>query len=232
MSLNKLCTAFRRITVGRQNNVVGRYISYYLSETQRNVLPLYSSKSAICITYPETNISFVPKTLNIDFANADGALNKNKIEIPFKNILSIEEPLTQYPIQRDLPLIDKSLELPPSNNVGKFAVNLIVIRRRKMKKHKRKKLRKRMQYVWAKVRQIRNLKKEKNFQAELIAKIKEAQAFDAKTYVSERLALLKKERIQKTYRGEILPPAMIKQFLEEKEARKEKKRNKFRLTLD
>ncbi|XP_043260838.1 uncharacterized protein LOC122402265 [Colletes gigas] len=232
MALNKLCTAFRQITVGRQSNVVGRYISYYLSEKQRNILPLYSSKNAVFIKYPETNISFVPKTLNIDFANADGALNKNKIEIPFKNILSIEEPLTQYPIRRDLPLIDKSLELPSSSNVGKFAVNLIVIRRHKMKKHQRKKLRKKMQYVWAKIRQMRNIRKEKNFQAELIAKIKEAQAFDAKAYVSERLALLRKERIQKTYRGEILPPAMIKQFLEEEQARKEKRRNKFRLTLD
>ncbi|XP_063236169.1 uncharacterized protein LOC134538680 [Bacillus rossius redtenbacheri] len=70
---------------------------------------------------------------------------------------------------------------------AKQAARLVVIRRRKMKKHKLRKLRKRMKFEWAKVRQRREFKKEKVFQAELIAQIKEAEKFDAASYVAERL---------------------------------------------
>lgn len=108
---------------------------------------------------------------------------------------------------------------------------MIIIRRKKMKKHKRKKLRKKMKFEWEKIRNRRNQKREKLFQAELMDKIKEAEAFDAKEYVNERLNILNKERLPRTYRGEILPAQMIKQFLDEKKARKDAKRNKPRLTL-
>lgn len=183
--------------------------------------------------YPETHIRYIPRTLNLDFVNPDGIRNKNIIEIPFKKTPSMEEPLTQYPVQRDLPVMDKSLELPSTTNVfEKIAVNMILIRRRKMKKHKRRKLRKRMKYIWEKIRLTRNIKKEKLFQAELIAKVKKANEFDPKAYVNERLDILLKERIPKTYRGEILPPQMIKKFLEEKQLNRERKRNKLRLKLE
>ena len=45
-----------------------------------------------------------------------------------------------------------------------------------------------MKYEWAKVRQHREMRKEKAFQAELITQIKEAEKFDAEAYVAERLA--------------------------------------------
>lgn len=118
------------------------------------------------------------------------------------------------------------------NVTEKLAIRLIVIRRKKIKKHKRKKLRRKMKFIWQKIRTRRNVKKEKAFQAELIAKIKEAEAFDIQKYIDDKLAIINKERIPKMYRGEILPEAMIKQFLEEDRKRKEKRRNKPRLTLD
>lgn len=233
MALCKLYSAFRQITLGRQNNVIGRYLSSYLSEKQTSVLPPYFSNNPICVTYPATRIRFEPRTLNIDFANPDGVCNKNIIESPFKNVPSMEEPLTRYPIQRDVPSVDKSFELPPSENVWeKLAVRLIVIRRHKMKKHKRKKLRKKMKYLWAKIRVRRNLKREKEFQADLIAKIKLAEAFDPKAYVNERLSILQKEFIPRSYMGEILPQNEIKQFLDKEKAKKEKLKNKVWLKLD
>ena len=196
-------------------------------------MPWFFSNSVVGTTYPERRIKFSPRTLNIDFGNLDNASKRNIIETPFKNIPSMEEPLQRRPIQDDLPLEDRSVQLPPTENtIEKLATRMIVIRRQKMKKHKRRKMRKRLQFVMAKIRQRRSTIRENAFQAELIAKIKEAQMFDAKSYVNEKLTLLQKEFIPRSYKGEIMPQSMIKHFLEEKKAAKERKRNKFRLKLD
>lgn len=152
--------------------------------------------------------------------------------MPVTKISPLQEPIKRLPIQYDLPILEKSIDLPTNGKIfEKQAVRLIVIRRKKMKKHKRKKLRKRMHFIWLKIRNKRNLKKEKLFQAELIDKIKQAQAFDARVYVKERLDILNKERIPRTFRGEILPAEMIKKFRDEKKAKLEAKRNKPRLTV-
>lgn len=189
--------------------------------------------NTVNITYPEVHITFVQRTLNIDFENPNNASKNTIIEIPFKNISSIQDPLKHFPNQYDPPLEDKSIELPSSENITeKLAVRLIVIRKKKMKKHKRKKLCKRMRFEWAKLRHRRNVAKEKAFQAELIGKIKAAESFDAKEYVNQRLTLWQKKVIPKTYRGEILPESMIKEFLEKDKEKKERKRNKLRLKLD
>lgn len=192
-------------------------------------LPNFST-NALNIVSP--NIKFIPKTLNIDFENSRNNIKKDINEIPLsKYIPSMEEPLINQPIKQDLPLIDTSFQLPPTENtLEKLAIRMIVIRRKKMKKHKRKKLRKKMKFKWAKIRTNRNIMKEKLFQAELVAQIKQAQNFDPRKYVEERLNILDKEILPKTYRGEILPPSMIKQFIEEKKERMRKKRNKLRLS--
>lgn len=83
----------------------------------------------------------------------------------------------------------KDISAPPAGNVTeKIAARLIVIRRRKMKKHKLRKLRKRMKFEWAKIRQRRELRKEKKFQAGLLRQIKKAESFDAKQFVARKLA--------------------------------------------
>jgi len=163
---------------------------------------------------------------------ANRSLIRNIIEMPITKISPLQEPAKRIPIQYDSPVPEKSVDLPTNGIIiDKQAVNMIRIRHKKMKKHKRRKLRKKMKVLWAKIKLKRNQKKEKLFQTELIGKVKEAQEFDAKEYVNERLYILNKEKLPRTYRGEILPAEMIKQFLEEKKARKEAKRNKPRLTL-
>lgn len=47
-----------------------------------------------------------------------------------------------------------------------------------------------MKFEWAKVRQRREWKKEKLFQAELIGQCKEAEAFSAEDYVQGRISKL------------------------------------------
>lgn len=184
-------------------------------------------------TEPTHSIKFTPGTLNIDFGvprNTD--LIKNIIDMPVAKIPSLQDPVTWVPIQYDFPVAEKTIDLPAIKEIfEKQAVRLIVIRRKKIKKHKRKKLRKKMAYEWAKVRQKRTQKRERAFHAELISQIKTAEAFDPKEYVQERLNILNKERIPRTYRGEILPQEMIKKFIEEKKKIREEKRNIPRLTL-
>lgn len=98
-------------------------------------------------------------------------------------------------------------------NEKKEAVRMIVIRRRKMKKHKLKKLRRKMKFEWAKVRQRREMRKEKAFQAKLIAQIKEAETFSAINYVANKMQKAKETPLPKYWKGRRLPEFIIKQKL-------------------
>jgi len=90
--------------------------------------------------------------------------------IPTKKIIDKPNPCVPSRIPR--PTISIPLADPLVNNDNEIqAARLIVIRRKKMKKHKLRKLRKRMKYVWAKVRQKREMRKEKAFQAELMGQV-------------------------------------------------------------
>lgn len=97
---------------------------------------------------------FTPSGISIGIRNP--AFRKEIFELPLTN-KKIECPLSQQisKIIDDLPKIEQSIDLPTiSNGVsdqGKQAARLIVIRRRKMKKHKLRKLRKKMKFEWAKV---------------------------------------------------------------------------------
>ncbi|KPU72848.1 uncharacterized protein Dana_GF23287, isoform B [Drosophila ananassae] len=93
------------------------------------------------------------------------------------------------------------------------AARLIVIRRRKMKKHKLKKLRRKMKFEWAKVRQRREMRKEKAFQAKLMAQIKQAEAFSAEQHVAEILRQANETPLPRFWKGRRLPAFIIKQKL-------------------
>ncbi|XP_068982739.1 uncharacterized protein [Bombus flavifrons] len=234
MAVSRLCAAFRQITIKGESNFIARYYSSHVLKGSNNTLHFSNfSKNALIVTPSNVHIRFIPKTLDIDFRNPDST-TKKIYEIPLSRYIpSMEEPLIKQPTKQDLPLTNTSFELPTTENMlEKLAVRLIVIRRKKMKKHKRRKLRKRMKFIWAKIRANRNIAKEKVFQAELIAKIKEAHMFNAKKYVEERLAILDKEILPKTFRGEILPEDMIRKFIQEKIKKQERKRNRPHLTLD
>ncbi|XP_017759898.1 PREDICTED: uncharacterized protein LOC108550637 [Eufriesea mexicana] len=235
MAVNKLCAAFRQITINMESNISGSYYSYYMLKNRNNAIHISNfSKSALNVAPSNVYIKFMPKTLNMDIGNPDSTIKKIIHEIPLsKYIPPMKEPLIKKPIEWDQPLIDTSFQFPPTETIlEKLASKLIKIRRRKLKKHKRIKLRKKMKFVWAKARINRNIQREKLFQAELLAKIKKAHAFNAKQYVEDKLKSLDQEVLPKTYRGEILPMAMIKQFLKEKQERKDRKLNRPRLKLD
>lgn len=64
---------------------------------------------------------------------------------------------------------------------------MIVIRRRKMKKHKLKKLRKVRKFEYRRLALKRKTLKEKEFQMKLTAQIQEAEKFDARAYVDDMI---------------------------------------------
>ncbi|XP_055945345.1 uncharacterized protein LOC129976032 [Argiope bruennichi] len=81
---------------------------------------------------------------------------------------------------------------PPSKQIiKKEAVRMILIRRRKMRKHKLRKLRKRMKFVFAKIKLKRELRKEQEFRKELLSQVEAADKFDAKAYVDQVLHTLR-----------------------------------------
>lgn len=80
--------------------------------------------------------------------------------------------------------ITEKLDPKPNAIIKKHAAVLIQIRKKKMKKHKLRKLRKRMHFLWAKRRFRIEKKKEQVFRAELLSQIHEAEAFDAEKYVT------------------------------------------------
>lgn len=100
-------------------------------------------------------------------------------------------------------LINEDMNLPAnSTSIGKQVAKqpgrtTLIIRRKKMRKHKLKKLRKRMKFEWAKKRQRRLLKREKEFQALLVGNIKTAEKFSAEAYVKDKLSKSKPLDIEK-----------------------------------
>ncbi|VEN34132.1 unnamed protein product [Callosobruchus maculatus] len=140
----------------------------------------------------------------------------DKIKAPvIQQIDRIELPngLTWVPPEISNPTQERIIEAPtvPSNNVTKHAARLIVIRRKKMKKHKLRKLRKRMKFVWAKLRQKRELKKEKAFQAVLVQQIKDAEQFSAEKYVQEKIEKLNEIVVPRFWNGRRLPEFLIRE---------------------
>uniref|UniRef100_A0A182ST98 DUF1713 domain-containing protein n=1 Tax=Anopheles maculatus TaxID=74869 RepID=A0A182ST98_9DIPT len=144
---------------------------------------------------------------------------KEIIDIPLVSRIienPVQRPGTQGPIGDNLAVIP-SLELPTDttgkDENGKQAARLIVIRRRKMRKHKLRKLRKRMKFEWLKIRQRRELKKEKLFQAELVGQIREAEKFSAEAYVASKLRQATDVPLPRFWKGKRLPQFIIKQKL-------------------
>lgn len=105
-----------------------------------------------------TRITFLPREISLDIGHAH--INpllprKEIIDIPLISRI-IENPNQSRiseigDLWRPVPVVDLPTGSNKVDDSGIQAARLIVIRRRKMRKHKLKKLRKKMKYDWAKV---------------------------------------------------------------------------------
>ncbi|XP_053696239.1 uncharacterized protein LOC128743647 [Sabethes cyaneus] len=169
----------------------------------------------------QPKLMFLPREISLDIGYSpivNPALpRKEIIDMPrSKRIIENPNPFGILEIGEKPLTTNSGLELPTGHNrttddSGIQAARLIVIRRRKMRKHKLRKLRKKMKFEWAKVRQRRELRKEKAFQAELIGQIKAAEKFSAEMYVAEKLRQATETPIPRFWKGKRLPQFIIKQ---------------------
>uniref|UniRef100_A0A1B6GU16 Small ribosomal subunit protein mS38 n=1 Tax=Cuerna arida TaxID=1464854 RepID=A0A1B6GU16_9HEMI len=175
-------------------------------------------------TYQDLPISLA--ALNINDIRTPPAVDPAKARIPPPQPLSwvVQLPHTKTNITYEDRVPATTVEEPnPSVVQEKQAARLIVIRRKKMKRHKLKKLRKKMKFEWAKVRQKRELKKEKLFQAGLLEKIRLAQSFDPAKFAAEKIAKAKEVELPQVWYGVRYPDFIIKQLLEEQERKQKEK---------
>lgn len=125
----------------------------------------------------EYRLPSVVKPVNITFPSLHSGVLLEKDLPPIPNITEKIDPIAKRQIK----------EAPPNQVTEKQAARLIVIRRQKMKKHKLRKLRKKMKFVYLKARQKREYKKEKLFQATQMSLVREFEAFDAANFVADIL---------------------------------------------
>jgi hypothetical protein len=129
-----------------------------------------------------------------------------------------------------LPVLNRVIEAPVLPNQSKIdAARLVVIRRIKMNKHKLKKLRKRMKYVWEKIRLRRATWREKMFLNEKMAQVKAAWKFDAKSHVAQLIRNVRDNQAPHPWIRKGMPDAFIKEQIK---IREEKKRQEFLSILD
>lgn len=152
--------------------VCGKVIPLICSSTQK-------SRSQ---TLTEKNKGFIDLFTN----NAYKQLYLPTISI---NKLKVYEDITfpktiMDPVINNIEIIDAPL---PGKPERKEAHRMILIRRRKMRKHKLRKFRKRYKNVLEKIKTRRELRKEQAFRAELLNQIIAAEKYDAKQYVDNIL---------------------------------------------
>nr|WP_027250391.1 hypothetical protein [Planktothrix agardhii] len=154
-------------------------------------------------------LSFAPRSVGveiIDKRKPNGITQDPIPYIPIVNPRSI------------LPLLDKEwrkdeIGLPAIRQEEMHAVRLIVIRRKKMKKHQRRKLWEKMRYTWARIKQHRRQKKEKIFQNSLLAMVKKANEFEAEKYVASKIRRSNHTPLPTRWRHKRLPEFIIRQLL-------------------
>ena len=123
---------------------------------------------------------------------------KKSIIDPLLNFTEYDLPTSASRNERkDMPAVSTGItpvEDPKQNTVTDKMVlpYMITIRRKKMKKHKLRKLRKRMRFVMRKRRQLKEKRKEREIQQYEREQAKLGQLYSAEQYVDEQLALARK----------------------------------------
>ncbi|XP_063382784.1 uncharacterized protein LOC134669194 [Cydia fagiglandana] len=171
-----------------------------------NIKPVLASKHDVF--QKAKVISFCPREIGVE-------INEKPIIGRIK-----QDPVPYIPIinpRSILPLVEDwrkdEVGLPAVKQEEIQAARLIVIRRKKMKKHHRRKLWKRMRHRWARIKQRRRQIKEKAFQNELLALIKQANDFSAEQYVASKLEKANHTPLPTRWRHKRLPEFIIRQLL-------------------
>lgn len=94
--------------------------------------------------------------------------------------------------------------------------NMLIIRRRKMNKHKRLKRWRKNKFMIVKRKREKRMKKEVLFRQEIAAKLKEVEKFDAEAYVAEKLEMFRRKLLPARLHGKRMPAFVIEDVLQRK----------------
>ncbi|XP_058806695.1 uncharacterized protein LOC131673051 [Phymastichus coffea] len=235
MAVCALSKVFRRLSIFKKDDFPVRFITTQ-TKIIRVIPSLLSSlqiqKSHKKVT--DNHLLFSPRSVSLNFDITKNELPLHKIiESPMISNFQIDEPIKNVIEKSDI-VPSTVIEAPTLNIIEKKAERMIVIRRKKMKKHKKRKFLKRMKYVLRKQEQRRKAKEYKIFYANLQEMQRTAEEFDPKKYVAERLHLLTRERLPNKWYGWYAPKALIKQFIKEREEAEAVKlrRRTYKLKVD
>ncbi|KAI8433941.1 hypothetical protein MSG28_012105, partial [Choristoneura fumiferana] len=144
--------------------------------------------------FSNTRATFSPREVGIEITEKPFIARIKQDPIPYIPIIN---PRSILPLVEDWR--KDEVGLPSIKQEEIQAARLIVIRRKKMKKHQRRKLWKRMRHRWA-----RN---------ELLAMIKEANEFSAEQYVASKIEKANHNPLPTRWRHKRLPEFIIRQLL-------------------
>jgi hypothetical protein len=211
------------------------FYSIHQIKPPKNLSLILLQEESLIPKLVSNHFKFKQKLTVIQVMNQIDRVTTNKIiQCPTQSKCVIEDPI-KYNFEKIDIIPNKVIETPKKPNIiEKYAVRLIVIRRKKIKKHKRKKFLKRMRAVIEKQEVRRKQLKKKIFEAEFIAMTLKAEKFNAEKYVKQRIELLTKTRLPSKHRGEYLPEEMILKFIKQKEEQRKHKQklHNYRLKID
>jgi len=116
------------------------------------------------------------------------------------------------------------IEEPIVKRIKKHLIRMVILRRKKMRKHRRKRLLDRMYLKFRANKLAATKRKELEFRGRLSDKVTEARKFSVEEYVSNYLQDFHTPLIPGTYKGKRLPQWLIMELMEEDKL-KEKERN-------
>eukprot|EP00088_Acartia_fossae_P056792 TRINITY_DN6616_c0_g1_i1.p1 TRINITY_DN6616_c0_g1~~TRINITY_DN6616_c0_g1_i1.p1 ORF type:complete len:273 (+),score=43.92 TRINITY_DN6616_c0_g1_i1:36-854(+) len=151
-----------------------------------------------------------------------------EIEAPSSEVVKQKVFIQETKAEIKEPEVKKRIDEPITKRISKYAIRMVLVRKKKMKKHRKKRLWDRMYLKFNADRTQHQKRTEIEFRGRLNKKIQEARKFDAKKYVDEYLNDLHTPLIPGTYKGKRLPQWLIIELMEddklkEQEAKMENK---------
>jgi len=155
------------------------------------------------------------------------------IQLPSQRIFKIETPLPSVTTRKTFiqevkteikdPKQTSRIQEPITKRIKKHAIRMVILRRKKMRKHQYKRLWDRMYLKFKANKVARRKRREIDFRGRLAGKINEARKFNAEEFVKAYLEDFNTPLIPGTYKGKRLPKWLIVELMEQ-DIQKEKDR--------
>lgn len=140
--------------------------------------------------------------------------SKKTVEAPSSEAVKHKTFITDVKTEVKEPEVKTRISDPITTRIKKYAVRMLILRRRKMKKHRRKRLWDRMYLKFLANKVASKKRSEIQFRSRLSSKVTEARKFDAEAYVKQYLSEIHTPFVPATYKGKRLPQWLILELME------------------